>query len=217
MVLGYFGKTPTIPDSEVVKLASEQLKLEPTTENAIDIANRDEKKSKAFAIKQLEENNLEVNDENIFIVLSCAEKGIAFLNGEAKVMVRKISEMEESKPKNKKKKEGSMENYTVVVNGKQYSVQVAEGDANIEISQITAPAPKSSGSEVHLHAPLPGSVFKILAKVGEKVHDGQTVLILEAMKMETEIQSPVDGRIKSIDVSVGDSIENGQILVTIEE
>ena len=44
MVLGYFGKTPVAPDEEIVKLASEKLKLEPTTENPLDIADRDEKK-----------------------------------------------------------------------------------------------------------------------------------------------------------------------------
>jgi pyruvate carboxylase subunit B len=118
MVLGYFGKTPVAPDAEVVKLASEQLSLEPTTEKALDIANRDEKKSIAYATKILEEEDLEVNDENLFIALSCAEKGIAFLKGEGKVNVRKLSEMEEKKPKNKSKKGGGMENYTVVVDGK---------------------------------------------------------------------------------------------------
>ena len=213
MVLGYFGKTPTTPNDEVVKLASEQLKLKPTTENAMDIANRDEKKSKNYAIKILKENNLEINDENIFIILACGEKGIAFLKGEAKVMVRKISEMKKDKSKNKNNRKGQMENYTVMVNGKKYSVQVAEGDANIQIQETKV---TSSGNAIELEAPLPGSVFKIIAKVGDRVSKGDTILILEAMKMETEIETTIDGVVKSIEVNNGDSVENGQVLAIIE-
>lgn len=222
MVLGYFGKTPAEPDAEVVKLASEQLHLEPTTENALDIANRDEKKSIAYATKMLQDEGLEINDENLFIALSCAEKGIAFLKGEAKVNVRKLSEMET--PAKKKTKEGKgngMENYTVVVDGRKYNVTVAEGnDANVQISESAAPAaaaPAAGGNQVHVHAPLPGSVFKVLVKPGDKVSDGQAVMILEAMKMETEITSPVNGTVSSVDVSVGDTVENNQVLVTIAE
>ena len=68
-----------------------------------------------------------------------------------------------------------------------------------------------------MHAPLPGSVFKVLVKPGEKVTDGQPVMILEAMKMETEITSPVNGTVISVDAAVGDTVENNQVLVTIAE
>lgn len=225
MVLGYFGKTPVEPDEEVVRLASEQLKLNPTTENALDIADRDEKKSIVYAAKMLKDESLEVNDENLFIVLACGEKGITFLKGDAKVNIRKLSQMEENKPKNKENKEikrgSGMENYTVVVDGKRYSVQVVEGsDANIEVKAVAPVAPvlaSSSSKDIHVHAPLPGTVFKILVKPGQKVTDGQSVIILEAMKMETEIQSPANGTVASIDVSAGDAVENGQVLITIKE
>jgi len=90
MVLGYFGKTPVAPDSEIIKLAGEQLKLSPTTEHALDIADRDESKSLAHTRKILEDEGIAVTDENIFIAAACKEKGIAFLKGEAKVNVRKI-------------------------------------------------------------------------------------------------------------------------------
>ena len=114
-----------------------------------------------------------------------------------------------------------MENYTVVVDGRKYNVTVAEGnDANVQISESAAPAaaaPAAGGNQVHVHAPLPGSVFKVLVKPGDKVSDGQAVMILEAMKMETEITSPVNGTVSSVDVSVGDTVENNQVLVTIAE
>src|SRR5210317_1432767 len=81
MVLGYFGKTPVKADDEIIKLASEKLKLEPTTENPLDIADRDETKSIAHWTKVLEDEGLETTDENIFIAGACDQKGIAFLTG----------------------------------------------------------------------------------------------------------------------------------------
>ena len=62
MVLGYFGKTPTEPNQDIVKLASEQLKLEPTKENPLDIADRDEKKSLTYWENILKEENLETTE-----------------------------------------------------------------------------------------------------------------------------------------------------------
>ena len=91
MVLGYFGKTPVAPDPELVKLASEKLKLEPTTENPLDIADNDSSKSIAHWTKVLEEEGLEATEENIFIAGSCDKKGIAFLKGEGPLMVRNLA------------------------------------------------------------------------------------------------------------------------------
>jgi len=225
MVLGYFGKTPVAPDPEIVKLASEQLGLDVTTENPIDIADKDETKSLAFAQKMLEDENLEVNDENIFIAASCKEKGIAFLKGEGKVMVRKLSEMEAEKSEKAAaapKPAGGPESYTVNVDGKNYNVSVAEGSGmNIQVSgtpapaaapAASAPAAGGSGSGVEITASLPGSVFKILASVGQSVEADETIIILEAMKMEIEIKAPQAGTISSIEVTQGQTIENGQLL-----
>lgn len=92
MVLSYFGRTPVEPDPEVVKLAEEQLKLPRTTESPLVLAERDEKKSIAYWKEQLEKENIELTEENIFIAVSCQTKGIAFLKGDGKVNVRKISE-----------------------------------------------------------------------------------------------------------------------------
>jgi len=215
MVLGYFGHTPTAPDSDIVSLASEQLKMEPTTKNAIDIADEDETKSLKHTQKILEEEGIAVNDENIFIAASCKEKGITFLKGEAKANVRKVE-------KNAKQEKISVANsngeYTVVVNGEKYNVQVSEGlDASVEVKAITPVATPSSQSSTGLEitASLPGSVFKIVAKEGDSVKEGDVLLVLEAMKMEIEIVAPQDGSVSSILVKQGDSVENGQTLVII--
>jgi len=217
MVLGYFGHTPSTPDSDIVSLASEQLKMEPTTQNAIDIADADETKSLKFTQDILEKEGIEVNDENLFIAASCKEKGIAFLKGEAKINVRKID-------KNAKQESLSVANsngeYTVVVNGEKFNVQVSEGlDASIEVKSVTSaapsPAPSTTSAGEKITASLPGSVFKVVASVGDSVKEGDVIIILEAMKMEIEIVAPKDGVVASIDVNEGQSVENGQLLATI--
>ncbi len=217
MVLGYFGHTPTAPDEKIVQLASEQLKLDPTTQNAIDIADADETKSLKYTQDILEKEGIAINDEHIFIAASCKEKGIAFLKGEATINVRK-NEI------NVKQEKTSVANsngeYTVVVNGEKFNVQVSEGlDASVEVKSVTSAAPSattvsaSSGEEIV--ASLPGSVFKLTSNVGDSVKEGDVLLILEAMKMEIEIVAPKDGVVTSILVKQGDSVENGQTLVII--
>ncbi len=219
MVLGYFGKTPSKPDDTIIKLASEQLKLEPTTKTALELANEDPKKSKKHFIEILEKENLETSEENIFIVATCKEKGIQYLKGNGKINVRKISQMNDSnQTKLKKDKNEMSENYTVVVNGKKYNVDVIEGkNENISISPkkeeiISKPTDIKSFEGEEVFASLPGNVFKIIANVGDNVKKGDVVLILEAMKMEIEIVAPSNGTILSIEVSPGDSVENGQLL-----
>ena len=226
MVLGYFGKTPVKPDDRVVALASEQLKLEPTTENAIDLADKDETKSLAYVRSLLEAEKIEATEENLFIAAACKEKGIAFLKGEAKVNVRKIGDAtppvsEPTTSSSKPVPQGPC-SYTVSVNGVAYNVQVAEGEG-VEIASIqpsvptsaTAPKQANSSGGQQVCASLPGSVFKVLVKPGESVKEGQVLVILEAMKMEIEIPSPEDGVVSQVSVTVGQSVENGQVLVVL--
>ena len=220
MVLGYFGKTPVEPDPEIVKLASEKLKLEPTTENPLDIADRDETKSIAHWKKVLEEEGLETSEENIFIAASCDKKGIAFLKGESPLMVRKGKEKDCGE-------ENMAGNYTVVVDGKQYSVQVVEGSGDVQITPAAnaapaaeapaAPAPAAGGAgSIEIHSQTPGNVWKILKNPGDKVEEGEVIMILEAMKMEIDIAAPQAGTIKTINVNVNDSVADGQLLATME-
>jgi len=219
MVLGYFGKTPVEPDPEVVKLAAEKLKLEPTTENPLDIADRDETKSIAYWKKVLEEEGLETTEENIFIAASCDKKGIAFLKGESPLMVRK------GKQENDCGEEAMAGNYTVVVDGKQYNVQVVEGSGEVQVTPAAAPAqeapaaaPAAAGGKgsIEIHSQTPGNVWKILKQPGDSVNEGDVIMILEAMKMEIDIAAPQSGVIKTIDVNVNDAVADGQLLATME-
>ncbi len=220
MVLGYFGHTPSTPDADIIALASEQLKLEPTTENAVDIADKDKTKSMAYVRSILEKEGIEINDENVFIAASCKEKGIAFLKGEAKVNVRKIDKKETKKEGNKKVATSGSGEYTVVVNGQKYNVQVSEGlDASVEVKSVTpvssAPQATQNSSGFEVKATLPGTVFKVVASAGQSVKKGDVLLVLEAMKMEIEIVSPEDGVVSSILVKQGDNVEDGQALVVL--
>ena len=225
MVLGYFGKTPVAPDPEIVKIASEKLRLEPTTRNALDLADEDEGKSLGHWTKRLEEEGIATTEENIFIAAACHDKGITFLKGEAEVNVRKKSNMQT----NKGAKKMSTGNYTVVVDGQKFSVQVAEGDANIQVTAVNgesfsmpapkpvAPAapvaPKIDGTAVN--AMLPGSVWKISASVGQSVAEGDVLLILESMKMEIDVVAPCSGVVKSLDVNINDKVVEGQLVAVI--
>ncbi|ASM35005.1 biotin/lipoyl attachment [Campylobacter sputorum subsp. bubulus] len=226
MVLGYFGKTPVKPDDDIIKLASEQLGLDFTTQNAIDIADADETKSLKYTQKILEENNIEVSEENLFIVAACKEKGIAFLKGEGKVMVRKNSDIQQQK-KYTSKNTSEISKYSVSVNGNKYNVEISDGFDNFgEIKNIskvedkpkteTKSKSQNQNSSGDILATVPGSVFKILLKTGDEVKAGQTVIILEAMKMEIEVTSPKDGIIDEILISPSDTVENNQLLARVK-
>jgi len=217
MVLGYFGKTPVEADHEIIKLAAEKLNLEPTTENPLDIADRDETKSIAYWTKMLQDEGIKTSEENIFIAASCDKKGIAFLKGEGPLMVRKNSE-------NSSNGETKMAgNYTVVVDGKQYSVQVAQGEGSIEvkaatptIAPVATPVVSGGVGSIEIHSQTPGNVWKIVANPGDSLNIGDKIMILESMKMEIDIVVEVPGKLKSINVNVNDAVADGQLLATME-
>ena len=218
MVLGYFGKTPVAPDPEIVAIAAEQLELAPTTEKAIDIADKDEKKSVAFWTKRLEEEGIETSEENIFIAAACDEKGITFLKGEAEVNVRKLSEMKNEEECTSM----ATGNYTVVVDGQKFSVQVAEGSADIQVTAVqgetaapAAAAPAPAGEGENIKALLPGNVWKIIANPGQSVAEGDKIMILESMKMEIDVLAPRGGVIKTINVNVNEKVVEGQVVAVI--
>ncbi len=226
MVLGYFGKTPTTPDSEIVALASKQLKLEPTTRSAREIADDDPRKSLKHFEKMLTDADLEVNDENVFIVAACDVKGIAFLKGEAEVNVRKNDSSSNTGGSTTKGSDEMAGKYTVVVNGVTYNVDVVDGhDGEVTVTNAApvaaSPAPSAApvaggkGSE-EIHSQTPGNVWKIVANIGDTLKEGDPIMILEAMKMEIDIPAHKDGVLRSIEVNTNDVVADGQLLATMD-
>lgn len=121
-----------------------------------------------------------------------------------------------------------MKNYTITVNGNVYDVTVEEGASTGAASAPRAAAPKAApaapkaapraaagAGSVKIEAGAAGKVFKIEANVGQAVKKGDTVVVVEAMKMEIPVVAPQDGTVASIDVAVGDAVEAGALLATL--
>jgi len=129
-----------------------------------------------------------------------------------------------------------MKNYTITVNGNVYDVVVEEGASNGAVSAPKAPvapkvamapkaapaaapaaAPKAAAGagSIRVEAGAAGKVFKIDAAVGTAVKRGDSVVTIEAMKMEIPVVAPEDGTVASIDVAVGDAVEAGALLATL--
>ena len=225
MVLGYFGKTPVEPDPQVVKWAEEQLKMPRTTKSVVELNDANPKLGVAYNTKLLEEAGLPVTDENIFIVAACGEKGLKFLKGDRPNGIRYA---ETAKPAAKGAAaytatvdgqavvvsvDASGDKFTATVNGKSYEVAVKEG-ADAAAAKPAAAA--GSGSETVVAAPMPGTVNKILVKAGDSVGADDTVIILEAMKMETEIKAGKAGVIGAVNVAQGAVVASGDALLTVK-
>ncbi len=218
MVLGYFGKTPAAPDPEIVKIASEQLGLAVTTKTVLQINDADETKGLAPARKMLQESGLPETDENVFIAATCKEKGITFLKGEARLGIRL---KEKAVPAAADDKPSA---YTVTINGKAYTVQMGDGSAqvngknysvDIAAGGTAAAAAPAVGEAKPVTSQMPGAVLRIDVSVGDVVSEGDTLLVMEAMKMEVEVKAPGAGTVSAIPVSVGDQVQSGGTLVEI--
>jgi len=111
----------------------------------------------------------------------------------------------------------AVESYSVNVDGKSFNVAVGPGGANVSISD----APQASGGDAvtsggaGVDSPLAGNILKINVSVGSAVAEGDVVLIMEAMKMETEVRSRVAGTVSSVNVKEGDAVAVGDILVSL--
>jgi oxaloacetate decarboxylase alpha subunit len=113
---------------------------------------------------------------------------------------------------------GATENYSVSVDGKVFDVVVGPSGSVSSVTPSTDAATKQStavtGDET-LNAPLAGNIFKVLVNEGDQVEAGDVVIVMEAMKMETEIRAVSGGEIVSVHVREGDSVTVGEILLSL--
>ena len=224
MVLGYFGKTPVAPDPQVVKWASEQLGLEPTTKSVVELNDANPTLGIKPATETLQKNNLPVTDENIFIIAACGDKGLAYLKGDRPLGIR-YNEEKKAAPAGKLPAA-----YTATVDGKSFNVQVVSADTvtvdgkTFKVNVATgaaAAAPKqagaASGKTYEVTSPLPGTVIRTCVEPGDEVEAGEELLIIEAMKMETPVKAEKAGTVVEFLVNPKEVITAGQAIVVIEE
>ncbi|MEP5286323.1 MAG: sodium-extruding oxaloacetate decarboxylase subunit alpha [Alloalcanivorax venustensis] len=113
--------------------------------------------------------------------------------------------------------------YTVTVEGQRYTVTVRDGGDIDGIKPLDGGAPAASGTEPAapagggepVPAPLAGNIFEVLVKPGQRVEEGERVLVLEAMKMETDVAAPRAGTVAEVRVKPGDAVAVGDVLLTI--
>ncbi|MBX7138134.1 MAG: biotin/lipoyl-binding protein [Oligoflexia bacterium] len=118
-------------------------------------------------------------------------------------------------------KVGSQLNF--VVNGESYAVDVAPILARAAVGEgaarvVSAPPPARSAGPAApgaVAAPMPGIIVNVLVKAGQQVKAGETVVVMEAMKMENNIPATKDGTVEKVHVKKGDEVQNGQALVQI--
>ncbi len=121
-----------------------------------------------------------------------------------------------------------MKNYTITVNGVAYDVVVEEKGATAGApvmaaapvaapvaAPAAAPAAPAAAGGIEVKAGAAGKIFKVEVSVGQAVKKGDTVVILEAMKMEIPVVAPEDGTVASIQAGVGDPVESGAVLATL--
>ncbi len=217
MVLGYFGRTPVAPDPEIVRLAEAQLGKPMFTGDPLDVLEPGIPKAK----KILEKEGLPVTDENIFIVGALetpgGNKGLDFLKGKKPINVRKVSaQTEKAAPAAASPSTPTMTgpaDYTVTVEGKAYQVTVEA--ATGEVKKVQPAATGKAVKAVDVKVKLQGIVYEIFVAVGDRVHQGDTLMILEAMKMETPVVAPCDGTVASIEVEKDQVVKPEQLVATI--
>ncbi len=232
-VLGYFGKTPLDPDPNVIKIASEQLKLPIFEGDALEAAPKNIEPAK----KALEERNLPVTDKNIFLVLAAMvpgkkmelNEGIKLLMGTSKIDIPlKKVEVKIEAPVVKEIAPVT----APIISGPTVSKCIVDEKGKIRTFTVTIEPIKSSSASVKtvaeeqnkslrqeqaVYSTFNGTVdiVDILVKEGDSVEKGSVVARIEAMKATHDIKTPIAGVIKKINVKIGDEVDSAKPIVII--
>lgn len=211
---GEYGKTPADVDQKLQdKVLGDE---DPITCRPADLIDENEYKlTKEKYLKSLEENNINVDDteENILIYTLFPEIGLKFLENKENKDYFEKSPTQLSEEKNGY--------YKVVIDETDYLVkysqtdepEIINGNSNSELKLNNEPVSDETGMVVN--APLAGNIFRIEKNVGDTVSDDETIIVLEAMKMETTIKTPTSGKIKQIFIKNGDKVQSGDPLFEV--
>ncbi len=168
--------------------------------------------------KVIKDNSLDVeaNEDNTLIYALFPEIGLNYF--------KHLDDLEFFEQRPLDIHQQSSNSYLVSIDEKEFSVTIDENNnfdiasgnvSNTSPNQPQQVEPQASSVSSQLNAPLGGNIFKILIAEGQTVSKDQTLIILEAMKMETEIKSPGDGVISNIHIQVGDAVAPGDLLIDI--
>lgn len=228
---GEYGATPAPVNQELQKRVLEEGK-EPVTCRPADLIEPEMDSLKQELLRIADEKGLKLSDDVLEDVLTYAlfpQIGLKFLENrdnpdafepapwlETKTAVPAAS-AQPSAPA------AASEAYQVTVNGKSYDVTVSSGGVVTGVAPAAtatqpapAPAPAAAAASAEsVPAPLAGNIFKIMAIEGQSVAAGDVIMIMEAMKMETEIRSPAAGVVSELLVKEGDAVQVGQALLTL--
>ncbi|EAO9550670.1 biotin/lipoyl-binding protein, partial [Salmonella enterica] len=221
---GEYGHTP-VP----VNAALQARVLEgaaPVTCRPADLLKPELAELEADVKRQAQEKGITLAENAIDDVLTVAlfpQIGLKFLeNRNNPAAFEPVPQAEAAQPVAKAEKPAASGIYTVEVEGKAFVVKVSDGG---DISQLTAAVPAASSAPVQaaapagagtpVTAPLAGNIWKVIATEGQTVAEGDVLLILEAMKMETEIRAAQAGTVLGIAVKSGDAVSVGDTLMTL--
>ena len=219
---GEYGATPAPVDKELQQRVLEDGQ-EPITCRPADLLENELQPLTDEFEALAKEKSLRVADDQIDDVLTYAlfpQIGMKFLENRDNPSAFEpvpTGEPEAAAPASS----GSTEAYTVVVDGHAYNVSVGPGGQVADIqaapaaAPVAAPAPAAGGAGQAVPAPLAGNIFKINTAAGQMVKSGDVIMVLEAMKMETEVRSPADGVVQAINVKEGDVVQVGDTLITL--
>ncbi len=220
---GEYGQTPAPMDATLQERVLEG--KEPITCRPADLIEPEINSLTETVLAQAKEKGISLAEDYIDDVLTVAlfdQVAWKFLeNRNNPAAFEPVPEIAQAKPAQKSKddEEGI---YTVNVNNQSYVVQINEGaDPQVLAQATTAPTPVASapaapsGNAETVSAPLAGNIWKVHAKAGQVVKEGDVLLILEAMKMETEIRAARDGCVDHLSVSEGDSVQVGDALLAL--
>ena len=205
LLIGNYGRTPAKPDADLVKKALQELAIEKTTDcRPADLLPNELDKLRA----ELEEKKLldNISDEDLMTYAMFPQVAPKFFAERANGPVE-IKPSENTKSSGKK----GAEAYIVNVDGVDYNVSVREEGTILIDAGNTASAPKASGDGKVITAPVAGTVFKLPLSENSEVVSGDTVIILESMKMELEVKTADAGKVRYLtkegtSVAVGDPL-----------
>ncbi|HDP1330919.1 TPA: biotin/lipoyl-binding protein, partial [Klebsiella pneumoniae] len=219
---GEYGRTPAPVNAALQARVLDG--ADPVTCRPADLLKPELAQLEADVKRQAQEKGITLAENAIDDVLTVAlfpQPGLKFLeNRHNPAAFEPVPQAEAAQPVAKAEKPAASGVYTVEVEGKAFVVKVSDGG---DVSQLTAATPSSApvqaaapaGAGTPVTAPLAGTIWKVLASEGQTVAAGEVLLILEAMKMETEIRAAQAGTVRGIAVKAGEAVAVGDTLMTL--